>query len=155
MSETTKYKPPKTSWRLPVLIEAPIKKVKKTVVDCSTCPVSLLCENREGGSGYVCDTCGGTAVLVEEPQDNKAPDDVLLIDCEKHKFEKREGVDPITRCTLCSGAIMETEVQGVGVRHHLVLTAHSRVKIEDRIKQLSDAAAYWHKMLEKAKTAEK
>lgn len=155
--EKEEYVPPKVAWRLPVFIDAPLSKVKKTVVDCPQCPVFLFCQEGEGGTGYVCSQCGGTGVWVDQPDfSTEIPKDMLNIDCSKHKFERADR-KVLTKCAICSGGIMQLEVTGHGTRNWIIFTKHARVSVADRQKQLKEAAEKWKKWKEERdlKAAEK
>lgn len=144
MDEDEKYVPPKAAFRLMDFIQASVDEVAAKTVDCGTCPVNMLCENSEGGTGYVCEECNATAVFVQELQPGeRLPSDVLLLDCGEHKFKKRENTDRITKCAICSGAIMEKEVLNEGVKHHYIYTTHAKLTVGQRQKTLSFAAAHW------------
>ena len=147
------YQPPKKSWRLPVLIETPLEKLKETVVDCPECPVYLFCKEGQGGTGWWCAQCGMTGVWIDEPDPNELPKDLLNIDCAKHNFEKHEKrKHPI--CSFCSGGIMQLEYLNTTeaedrMRNHLVLTVHSKVTVEERQKVLKRDFARWKEHYEK------
>jgi hypothetical protein len=133
------YEPPKKSWRLTVLMDAPLDEVKRTIVDCPECPVFILCKEGEGGTGWWCAGCGSTGVWVSEPT-NDLPRDLLDIDCAQHGFERAEARKQ-TICGLCSGGLMQLEYMNRlngedRMRNHLVLTIHSKHTPEDRQKTL-------------------
>ena len=147
------YVPPKASWRLPLFIKAQPKALKKKLVDCPTCPVFLLCQEGQGGTGYVCPICKSTGVWIDEPGLSALPKDILLIDCAKHNFDASKK---LTKCALCSGGIMQLEWQNRGARNHYVATVHARVPIEARQAALAEAWTTWERhYLEEAKAAGK
>lgn len=147
------YVPPRESWRLPVFIEASLDDVAKTLVDCSSCPVNLLCSEGEGGTGYVCKTCGNTGVWIDEPSYGKEiPKDILILDCAKHKFNAPEK-NRMTKCAICSGGIMQLEVLNHGARNHVVFTVHAKVSVAERQKTLREAWAKWKKHYDDAAAA--
>jgi len=151
------YAPPPPAWRLKVLIDAPISEVKKKVVDCPQCPVFFLCQEGEGGTGYHCSKCGSTAVWIDQPgYGTSIPKDILVLDCNKHKFERADK-RKLTQCVLCSGGLAQLEVKNRGAQNHIVLTVHSAVPAAERQKTLKEAWAKWTKYYrdeERAKRAE-
>lgn len=139
------YEPPKTAWDFRKFIEAPLEEILTKRVGCSNCPVSMLCMAGEGGTGYVCQECGSTGVWVEEPSPGAAAEDVLLLDCAEHKFDRSDKNKTTRRCSICSGEIMELFVRHVKSNMHFVATEHARVPVETRQTILRDALAYWLK----------
>jgi hypothetical protein len=141
------YTPPKSSWRLTTFIEAPMDEIKAKIVDCKTCPVFLLCEAGQGGTGWTCMKCRSTGVYVDTPEGNgKLPDDALILDCTKHKFEMRKEAEQIPSCSLCNGGMMELEVINITegdkkvpyTKSHYIATVHAGMKVEERQKALKD-----------------
>lgn len=141
----TPYTPPKNSWRLTAFIDAPIEEIKAKRVECKTCPVFLLCEAGQGGTGWTCVKCRSTGVYVDTPEGSgKLPDDALILDCGKHKFEMRKEAEQIPSCSLCNGGMMELEVINIAVgeskvpytKSHLVTTIYSVIPVEERQKSL-------------------
>lgn len=142
MSES--YTPPPASWRLKVFVEAPVSELKKRQVDCTTCPVFLLCEVGEGGTGWVCGTCKSTGFEITPIESGKHPDEILIIDCAKHKFNVRKDSEKMTSCALCSGGQMELEIAlGPEIRAHYLSTVHSTVPVEERQRFLKEKYEFW------------
>ncbi len=141
----TVYTPPSAAFRLPLFVAMPLAEAAKNVVSCSTCPVSMLCEAAEGGSGWGCPTCKATGVWVDVPEGNDLPKQVIGVDCGKHKFHMRKEAEQITKCSLCSGGAMELEVLTKGPAQYIVFTEYATVSLADRHKQLGDFYEYWKK----------
>ena len=139
------YAGPTAAWRLPLFIEASLDAVKAKVVECSTCPVFLLCETGTGGTGWVCPKCNATGVYVDQPENDKAPEDVLVVDCGNHKFDVRAESKRISECALCSGGIMELEILAKTTKNHYIATAYAKVAVETRHAHLKAAHDKWKK----------
>lgn len=146
------YVPPPVAWRLPLFIEATHEELRARQVDCPRCPVYLLCEAGEGGTGWVCQFCGSTGVAVEKLEESKLPGDLLIIDCAAHKFHKLPVADNMTSCALCSGGQMELELQFPASRMHMVSTVHAKVSVEERQKFLREKRDFWVAEYAKKKT---
>ncbi len=142
------YVPPAVAFRLTDYINASVEEVKKRTVECGTCPVYLLCEAGQGGTGWTCPTCKATGVYVSEPDPSKMPDDVLAVDCTKHKFETRPEAAQIQKCGLCSGGAMELEVLSRGSKTHYILTAYTSIPPLERQKFLKESFEQWSKHYE-------
>ena len=137
------YVPPKCAFALKDFIKASKKALKAHQVDCPACPVYLLCSESQGGTGYVCGKCGSTGVWIDKPDYGRAiPTDILVLDCDKHKFERDEK-RKLSCCVLCSGGLAQLEVNERGAKNHLVFTVHSKVKIENRQTVLKEAWKKW------------
>lgn len=141
----TAYTPPAVAFRLPLFVDMALADVMERVVECRNCPVSLSCEAGEGGTGWTCPTCKATGVWVDVPEGNELPEDVIAVDCGKHKFHMRKESEQITKCTLCSGGAMELEVLTKGPKQHYVATAYATVPIAERQKQLKEFYEHWKK----------
>ncbi len=139
------YEPPLAAWRLPAFVEAPLAEVEAKVVECRTCPVFLMCEAGQGGTGWTCASCRATGVLVDVPGTGTVPEDVLLIDCGRHQFWTREAAVDLTRCDLCSGRVMDLELRARGSKQHYIATVHARVPVAERQKNLREAYEYWNR----------
>jgi hypothetical protein len=143
------YVPPPVAWRLPVFLEATPEELTARLVDCSTCPVYLLCEAGEGGTGWVCGTCKATGVAVEQIEESKLPDDLLIIDCATHKFNRIPAAENMTVCSLCGGGQVELEINFPNSRAHLITTVHAHVPVTERQRFLREQMAYWKDMYAK------
>lgn len=152
------YEPPMSAWNVKALIDASPADVQAKVVDCPSCPVFLFCQDGSGGVGYWCSKCRATAVRFDEARyaaDHDAPQDILILDCAKHKFEMEKG-KKLTLCVICSGGLASLEMTATGAKNHLVLTKHASVPAETRQKTLREAWAKWKKFYaEKAKNERK
>jgi len=143
------YVPPDSSMTLQELIKRPLKEI--TPVDCSTCPVSMLCQEGQGGAGYVCDICGATGVYVDEPEPGAFPKNLLVMDCGKHRFETLEGKGKMPDCGLCTGDQMELLLRNEHAVNHYVPTVHARVPLAERQKVLAEKLKYWKGEIAKEK----
>lgn len=102
-------------------------------VDCGTCPVTLACAINKGGNGFVFDCCGSTAV--ETTSDLGEPL-LLLIDCQRHRFERRTPDDvhgQLATCPLCDGGIVDDVLLQLTPPCEWVPTVHSKIPVETRI----------------------
>lgn len=152
MSES--YQPPKETFRLPVFLEAKIAVVKKSVVDCPTCPLFLLCQEGVGGTGYWCGSCGLTGVWIDEPDvTTVSPNDVIWVDCAKHKFERVEK-KKLAKCAVCSGQICWLEMEGK-TRNHYLFTVHASIDAAARQAALKDYWKMWEKKIAEDKAERK
>lgn len=132
------YEPPKAAWDLKAFIKAAEEEIAAKTVDCKNCPVFMLCEAGEGSTGYWCSKCGSIGVWCDDKDMGKRniPRDILLIDCNKHKFPRPADKHKLTRCALCSGGIMDLVSQGEGANNHYVYTKHAGVSATERQKVL-------------------
>lgn len=137
------YIPPRAAWRLKVFKDAPVDQLKEQQVDCPTCPVFLLCQAGEGGTGWVCKICKATGMEISPIESGKHPDEILIIDCAKHNFETKKESERMTSCSLCSGGQMEFEVRFPDIKAYLLTTVHSGVPVEDRQKKLKETFEFW------------
>lgn len=96
-------------------------------VTCGTCPISLSCAANVGGTGWTFDCCGSTGVVM-------ADDEVAIVDCARHGFPKNSFVRRFTKCTLCSGDVVNLAVraEAVGRETRYLPTVHARVSLSDR-----------------------
>lgn len=152
MSE--KFTPPPCAWDLKAFSEASDAEIEAKKVSCSTCPVNMLCETGEGGTGYVCQTCGMTGVWIDEPDPKRPSTDVYMIDCARHKFHTREKNGQMRTCSTCTGEVMEAYVENVNSKLHYIYTEHARVSAEERRNTLRDSLAYWKAEADKRKAAQ-
>jgi len=135
---------PEVAWTYKEFIDASLEEIAAKTVECKTCPVFMLCETSTGGTGWVCPKCKTTGVFIDEPEDMASmPDYVLVVDCEKHKFEVKKESAQITECSLCSGGLMELEVLNQGTKNFYVRTVHSVVDTKVRQAKLKKAWDYW------------
>ncbi len=160
MSEHEKmpYVPPDVAWNVRKFTEASLDEIKAKVVTCQTCPVYPACETSLGGTGWTCPQCSCTGVWVEMPSagdQESVPDDILVIDCQKHKFERKREAENMVQCALCSGGIGELEVGHAGAKNHIIFTAYAKVPVEKRQVDCRESIAMWeqHYAEEKAKKA--
>lgn len=102
-------------------------------VDCGTCPVTLACAINKGGNGFVFDCCGSTAV---ETMDDLGEPLLLLIDCQRHRLERRTPDDAygqLATCPLCDGGIVDDVLLQLTTSCEWVPTVHSKVPIKTRL----------------------
>lgn len=144
------YTPPSASWRLRQFIEAPLQELHARQVTCSTCPVFLLCENGEGGTGYVCEVCNATGLKIEDTPEAEMAADLLVVDCGQHKFERKPTGENMALCSLCSGGQMDLEVQFPDSRFHFLTTIYAKVAVEERQRKLKEALEFWEAEYAKA-----
>lgn len=137
------YIPPPVAWRLPLFVEATHEELRARQVDCPRCPVYMQCEAGEGGTGWVCPTCGATGVSIEKVDENTFPPDLLIIDCGAHKFNRRPDAKNMTICSLCSGGQMELEMRFPDARVHLISSVHAKIPVESRQKFLQEKRDFW------------
>ena len=104
--------------------------IEAKVVDCPTCPVNMLCEAGEGGSGFACGQCDGTAMGVEDVNLAKTAN-MYYIDCAKQHFSRDGGVIA-QGCDMCTGKIMKTEVNGIPPTLYIIRTVYAKVSIDER-----------------------
>jgi len=160
-TETTEQKEiveiPSVSWLLTDYIRASDKEILEKTVNCTNCPVFILCETGQGGTGWTCSKCNATGVYLDTPKEgaNELPEHVLVIDCGKHKFEKKKECAQITECSLCSGGLMELEVLNKGTKNHYIRTVHAYIAHEQRKKVLLQGWNYWSKFWEEKNKTEK
>ena len=141
-----KYEPAPAMWNIRKFADASLEEVLAKRVNCGNCPLYLPCEGGEGGTGWACPKCGTTAVRVHEPRpghENEDPDDIIVVDCNKHKFERMDRSKNMLDCPLCSEGIAEIEVECVGAKNHVLFTEHSKVPIEQRHEQVKTAFVNW------------
>lgn len=138
-----RYEPPHNAWRLRVFIEATPEELRARQVGCSTCPVFMLCENGEGGTGFVCAQCGATGIDIENTPESQMPKDLLVVDCNQHKFNRKPEDQNVTLCSLCSGGQMDLEIQFPDSRFHYLSTVHAAVPVEERQRKLREAFKFW------------
>lgn len=144
------YVPPKAAWRLPVLLEASKKDLEASRVDCSTCPVFILCESGEYGTGWVCQTCNATGIRMTEPEESGGPaPDLLGVDCGKHNFIVGPNSGLQKTCSLCTGDQIGLEMGNPLNRFYLLATVHAKVPIGTRQKVLKARVKVWEKRLKK------
>jgi len=129
------YTPPETAITLRQILDGPIDKV--VPVDCTNCPVNMLCQEASGGTGFVCESCGATSVYVEEPDDRGLVNNILIVDCHKHRFEK--DASKARQCGLCDGAVMSFYAYNHGAKHHYLPTVHAAVSLKKRQETLRKA----------------
>lgn len=120
------------------MLKLGIDDVRAKVVGCSTCPVFMLCESSTGGSGYTCKTCKATGVFLDEDKE----DEVLVLDCFKHKFGTKTGGE-LEKCPLCSGTMMKFEYREMPPKSWIIFTEHAVVPLETRIKTLNESLDHW------------
>jgi hypothetical protein len=99
-------------------------------VDCGTCPVTVACALEKGGNGFTYACCGSTAV--EDHDDDGSPL-MLMIDCDRHRFETNDIVRDMPACPLCSGFITDHVLLGLTMPSVWVPTIYARVPIETRL----------------------
>jgi hypothetical protein len=139
--------PPAVSWTYPDFMRASLKDIEARTVDCQNCPVFMLCETGQGGTGWTCPKCKATGVYLDPPKDNGAtmPDYLLVMDCAKHKFEVNKDSNSVKECGLCSGGVMEFEVINKGTKNFFVRTVHAKVTAEARQEMFKTAWDHWTK----------
>jgi len=108
-----------------------------TPVDCGTCPVSIACATGTGGNGYRFPCCGVTGV----PVDGNV---LLVIDCERNRFELHAVSTTLQACPLCTGGIMEVMLLGMGGHNRYVPTVYAKVPLPERLR-------LWKKKLAQAR----
>ena len=113
--------------------------IEAKTVGCSTCPVFLLCESSSYGSGYTCGKCKTTGVLFST--DNE--DEVMVVDCAKHKFPTKADGGTMAECTLCNGQIMKQEYRSMPPKNYIILTENSAVPLDVRLEKLKDSLKHW------------
>jgi ribosomal protein S27AE len=151
----SEYTPPPAAWRLKVFLDAPVDELKRRQVDCPTCPVSLMCEVGEGGTGWTCGRCKSTGFEITPIESGKHPDEILMIDCAAHKFATKKESERMTLCALCSGNVMELEVvMGETKRLHYLTTVHAMVPVEERQRFLKEKFEFWKDEYAKKKKTE-
>lgn len=139
------YTPPDVAWTMDQFLAASRAEIDAKTVTCDTCPVFISCEAGSGGSGWTCVRCSSTGVLVDVPEVQRMPDNLLIIDCAKHKFERKQQTEQLLKCALCSGQQMQLE--GKRTKNHYVRTAYAMVTVEERKKVLTEARTNWQKMM--------
>jgi hypothetical protein len=137
------YEPPHNAWRLRLFVIASPEELRARQVTCGTCPVFILCENGEGGTGYVCEVCGATGIDIEKTPEAEMPKDLLVVDCGQHKFNRKPAGENLTLCSLCSGGQMDLEVQFPDSRFHYLTTVYAKVPVKERQKKLREALVFW------------
>jgi hypothetical protein len=117
-------------WRFVDLLAATTDDVEATVVDCSTCPVSMQCLAARGGNGFKFPCCGSTAVPVSPESGTR----LLVMDCTKNQFETgMPGPTEFSRCPLCSGDIVKNQVLALDPGHRYLPTVHSIIPVAARL----------------------
>jgi hypothetical protein len=116
------------------------EEIKAKTVDCASCPVFMLCESSTGGSGYVCKACKSTGVFLDEDKE----DEILVLDCAKHKFPTKQGGE-MEKCPLCCGTMMKFEYREMPPKNWVIFTVHSLVANTERRKSMNEALEHWKK----------
>ena len=117
-------------WSVAELLTAAVDDVLRSRVDCGTCPVSLSCVTSSGGNGWRFDCCGAAAIDLDGT--------LLILDCHRNGFERREVAADFPLCPLCSGDLTKSHVLGMTVDHRYVPTVHAAIPPGPRIKGLHD-----------------
>lgn len=122
-------------------MKAPNDVIDAKTVDCDVCPVSMLCQAGEGGSGRVCEDCRSTGVPIDADtyQDAKH---LYLIDCANHNFPTEKPLKP---CNMCDGRILQHEVREPPPTPtvHYVRTKYAKVSIDDRKEKFRAEEIVW------------
>jgi hypothetical protein len=122
------FEPPPSSWDFGDFLNAGAADIVSRTVDCSTCPVALLCHGGAASTGTYCQACGATAVYWEGNRLSDAADrHVLVIDCHEHRFSDRSNSQH--QCALCDGEVIRDhvkrqkgKVRTIAVMHYLHTT---------------------------------
>lgn len=87
-------------------------------VNCSTCPVNMLCESGDGSAGYKCEKCGAVAVMIDDPNPARCQS-VYIVLCAINKFKVADpqngqggGLTPV--CHVCDRRAAKHELRGFG-----------------------------------------
>jgi len=142
-----KYVPPSSALTLKQILEEPVDHV--TPVNCANCPINMMCQESTGGTGYVCDECRATSVYVTDPDDEGLVDDILVVDCNKHRFPKND--EKSSQCGLCDGGITRFYAENYGAVHHYLPTVHASVPLQKRKEALQAGFVYWTNFIAKQK----
>ncbi len=102
------------------------------VVDCGTCPVSIACALERGGTGWTYNCCRSTAVEVDGT--------ILIIDCQRHRFEQTATATACKVCPLCSGDLMTIALRDPEDANQYVPTVHAKIPLAERLR-------LWRKVL--------
>lgn len=152
-----KIDPPSVSWAFTTFMRASLKQIEAKTVSCTNCPVFMLCETGQGGTGWVCPKCKMSGVYLDEPTDGGTtmPERVLAVDCAKHKFHVDKDCNQITECGVCSGGLMEFEVLNRGTKNYYIRTVHAIIPVAKRQETLKMAWDHWTKEYAEDKKKEK
>ena len=134
MSDET-YTPPTSALTLREILDGPIDTVEP--VDCANCPINMMCQESTGGTGFFCESCGATSVYVEEADDRGLVNNILIVDCNKHRFEKNAAL--ARQCGLCDGAVMQFYAYNHGAKNYYLPTVHAGVSLAKRQETLRKA----------------
>lgn len=115
--------------------------IRALQVDCTTCPVSMLCQSETGASGYTCKECRATSVYMDDGTKEHA----YVIDCAKHTFPVNTNQEIL--CQLCDGRTMKHEYTWVFPWQWILPTVHSKMSVEARQKEMLAGKDSWKTVL--------
>lgn len=116
-------------WRIGDVLHTRIENVKRTTVDCGTCPVSLQCVAADQGNGWKFDCCGAAAVEIRTDDGYV----LLIMDCADNRFRPREIAAEFSTCPLCSGDVVKSDLFELGEHHRYLPTVHAKVPLATRL----------------------
>lgn len=119
----------KLGWTLEEALVASFKDVKRSTVNCGSCPVSFQCVAAEGGNGFTFDCCRSTAVEVT----TDGMRILLIVDCANHQFVQRDVAKDAAPCPLCSGDFVLSHLLGMSLDHHYLPTEYAKVPLKTRL----------------------
>jgi len=123
-------------WSVKDALAATVEELRATVVTCGTCPISIQCAVRQGGTGWRFTCCQSTGVNVGGDDDmfhlGLEEGEVVIVDCARQQFPRRPDVEGWA-CMLCSGKFASFGVLRGSERMRYLPTAYAAVSLETRV----------------------